>query len=185
MSMLLLVRSLDDVSSAVTDVGDYLVHHRRLFGDLPELSPLVGLWIRPELDSGLPALQPCTSGADGGCSANGDSAQTPDEAPVGIRMSFSLAGIWTLCWMDGPVLREAKDAHGQRHRLVGALVAGAAPETAPEGAFVAVFDAADAGGVVQARLSALRTRHPHLVAEHWYVDDREHGIVGPMQAAEG
>ncbi|GAB3767835.1 hypothetical protein [Microlunatus parietis] len=187
MSMLLLVRSLDDVRSAVKDVGGYLVHHRRQFGDPPQPSPLVGLWIRPELDAGLPALLPCSpSGSDSGRSADGASAQTPaDEAPVGIRMSFSLAGIWTLCWMDGPLLREAQDAHEYRHRILDGFVAGVVPETAPAGAFVPVFDPADASGVVEARLSALRARHPRLVAEHWYVDDRDHGIAGPIQTPEG
>lgn len=187
MSLLLLVRSLDDVRPAVKDVGDYLVHQRRQFGDPPQPSPLVGLWIRPELDAGLPALLPCSpSGSDSGCNTDGATAQTPaEEAPVGIQMSFSLAGIWTLCWMDGPLLREVQGAHEHRHRILDAFVAGRVPEKAPAGAFIPVFDPADASGVIQERLSALRARHPRLVAEQWYVDDRDHGIAGPIQTPDG
>ncbi|MCK9868789.1 hypothetical protein MRI28_03840 [Nocardiopsis dassonvillei] len=173
MNMLLLVRSVDDVRSAVENVSDYLVNYRRQFGDEPGSNRLLGLWIRPELEAGLPVLLP---GA-----ADVTPTQPPSEA-VGIERSFSLAGIWTLCWTDGPALRETQDPFELRNRILDALVADAAPEPAVPEAFVPVFAEDDA---VETSMAALQARYPRLITEHWYVDDRERGIVGPLKTTEG
>ncbi|USY19852.1 hypothetical protein NE857_32275 [Nocardiopsis exhalans] len=173
MNMLLLVRSVDDVRSAVENVSDYLVNHRRQFGDEPGSNRLLGVWIRPELEAGLPV------------SYAEDTDAAPSQSHTGkavwIERSFSLAGIWTLCWMDGPALRETPDPFEWQNRILDSLVAGPVPEPGSPEVFVPVFAEGDA---VETSMTALRARQPHLITEHWYVHDREHGIVGPLKPTE-
>ena len=58
MSMLLLIRSADDVRSAVKAASEFLVYRRHRFAEASEadeIDEVLGIWLRRELDAGLPA----------------------------------------------------------------------------------------------------------------------------------
>ena len=113
MSALLLVRSSDDMRSAVKAVNEFLVYRRQHLGTPRDTDQVLGTWIRRDLDAGLPTW-PCFDAVPGKTDkAPVERGQTAPgcgsgEAAVGIRESFSLSGIWTLCWIDGLPMREAR-----------------------------------------------------------------------------
>ncbi|MFD4210489.1 hypothetical protein ACFWRG_31375 [Micromonospora tulbaghiae] len=159
MSMLLLIRSVDHTEAAIRQASDYLAHHRRQFTDPHHRDTLLGIWIRPELDADLPASIPCGPSAQiCGCTVDEPSRRHPTEAPLGIRTSSSLSGLWSLCWLDGPVLRQAHSPQQRRHRILDTLVKDAAPQASRPGAFFPVFDPADSSDIVDQRLAELRSR---------------------------
>lgn len=171
MSMLLLIRSADGIRSAVEAASELLLYRRRAFAEPREADEVLGIWLRPQLDADLP-----TWFRDGGELGAGAriGVQRPTEATVGVRESFSLSGLWSLCWIDGTVLREAKSANERRNRIVGALVSAA--ERQP-GAFLPVFHETESTQTIGAMLQDLRVRHPDLIPENWFLDHRERGLV--------
>ena len=50
MSMLLLIRSADDVRSAVEAASEFLVYRRQRFAEAREADEVLGIWLRRELD---------------------------------------------------------------------------------------------------------------------------------------
>ncbi|BBG01202.1 hypothetical protein C8E95_6422 [Pseudonocardia autotrophica] len=178
MSVLLLIRSVDLAEVSVEQASDYLVHHRRYGDDPDQCDTLLGIWIRRELDADLPTLFPCGERRQTcGCAVDDPPEERLPEVPVGIRTSSSVSGLWSLCWLGGPALREAHNPHQRRHRVLDFLVQGAAPAASLPGAFFPVFAHTDSDHTVNA--NQLRSRYPHLVATHWYIDDPEQGISGP------
>ena len=98
---------------------------------------------------------------------------------MGIRESFSLSGLWTLCWIDGTLLRTAHSATERRRTILDSLV-GAASASRSLGAtetFFPVFAAVDAVESIKATMSELEDRYPQMIGGTWFLDDREHGIV--------
>lgn len=66
MSVLLLVRSADDVPSAAKAASEYLAYRRQHTAAPPEANEVLGIWLRRELEAGL-LTWPCSdheSGAD-------------------------------------------------------------------------------------------------------------------------
>jgi len=170
MHMLLLVRSADDVRSAVKAASEFLVYRRRHLGEPRESDEVLGIWLRRELDAELPAW----FWFDRELGA----------AAVGILESFSLSGLWTLCRFDGIVLRKALSS-AERRRVILAAVSSTAssarssrePET-----FFPVFGASDASDCIGATMRELQDHYPKLVGGTWFVDDRERGIVSAKGA---
>jgi hypothetical protein len=184
MSLLLIVRSADDVRSAVEAANEFLVHLRRRFPEPREVDEVLGLWLRRELDADLPAWLWLDRERGLGMRVDAPAGETPGQGPreadVGVRESFSLSGLWSLCWIDGTLLRESKSPEERRRRILDALVRDAAAEAASQpGAFFPVFEATEPLDLVDENLRQLRDRYPHLVGGRWFVDDRERGIVGP------
>ncbi len=180
MSMLLVIRSVRHVKSAVEQASDYLIHYRRYACDPCQRDTLLGIWIRRRIDADLPML------LFRGERVQGDGRPVDDpredyspEAPVGVRTSWSLSGLWSLCWLDGPALRENPSPHQRRRQVLDHLVQGAQRTARTPGAFRPVFDHTDAHDIVNANLAELRSRYAHLIAAHWYIDNPEHGIAGP------
>ena len=116
---------------------------------------------------------------------SGDTSKvSPGESGVGIRESFSLSGLWTLCWIDGTLLRTANSATERRRTIFDSLV-GAASASRSVGAtesFFPVFVAVDAVESIKATMSELEDRYPQLIGETWFVDDRGRGIVPAREA---
>ena len=104
-----------------------------------------------------------------------------NEAGLGIRESFSISGIWTLCWIDGTLFRRAQGSAERRDAVLRTLV-GTARASSETGAFFPVFGAGDPVERVEATMSELEDRYPNLIAATWFVDDRERGIVPVEQA---
>ena len=152
MSMLFLIRSADDVRSAAEAANEFLAYRRRHFPEPREVDEVLGIWVRGELDADL------------------------GEAPVGIRESISLSGLWSLSWIDGAFLKDAKTARERRNRILDGLVKDSA--TQPR-AFSPVFDATETSDGVEAMLQELRAKHPDLISTTWFIDEWEQGLMDP------
>ena len=101
------------------------------------------------------------------------------EAGLGIRESFSISGIWTLCWIDGTLFRRAQGSAERRNAVLRTLV-DTARASSHNGAFFPVFGPSDPVEHVEATMSELEDRHPNLIGATWVVDDRKRGI-GPAE----
>lgn len=184
MSALLLLRSSDDMRSAVEAVSEFLVYQRQRLGMPRDTDQVLGIWIRPNLDVGLPTW-PCFDAVPakndkapvkGGQTAPGCGS---GKAAVGIRDSFSLSGIWTLCWIDGLPLRQARSRVECRRRMLDLFLIGASAgqSVTKSRAFFPVFDASEVSDSGDLFLRELRARYPELVGDRWFIDDWGRGIV--------
>ena len=162
MSMLLLIRSADDARSAVEAASELLVYRRQRFAEAREADEVLGIWLRRELDADVPT-----------------SKVSPGESGVGIRESFSLSGLWTLCWIDGTLLRTAHSPTERRRAILDSLwgTPSASQSSSATETFFPVFAAVDAVGSIKATMSELEDRYPQLLGGTWFLDDRERGIV--------
>lgn len=171
-----MIRSANDVVSAIEGANEFLAYRRRYFPEPREGDEVLGIWLRRELDADLPVW--LSLGAIGACARlEGKCGEAPlarglTEEAGGIRESFSLSGLWSLCWMDGPCLREAQSARQRRNRILDALVKDAAMEP---GAFLPIFDATETSDAVEAMLKELRAQHPELISATWFIGDRDRG----------
>ena len=192
MSMLLLVRSADDVRAAVKTASEFLVYRRRHFAEpreTRETDEVLGIWLRRELDADLPAWLWFDRELGAGVRVDFLQAATAfrlgsREAAVGILESFSLSGLWTLCWIDGALLREAPSSAERRRRILDAVLSTASASQSPcePGAFFPVFGASDASDSIDAIMRELQDHYPKLIGGTWFVDDRERGIVSAKGA---
>lgn len=174
MTALLLIPSVDHAETAVEQASEYWVHQRRYRGDPARNDALLGIWVRRELDADLPAL--CPGDHCGTDTVEGSSGGDPSMVPVGIRTSSAVSGLWSMCWLDGPALRDAHDPHQRRRRILDLLVQPAAAGCSTPGEFFPVFARSDSRESIDAHLTELGSRYPDLVASQWYVDDPERGI---------
>ena len=182
MSMLLLIRSADDVRAAVETASEFLVYRRQRFAGAREADEVLGIWLRRELDADLPAWPwfDRELGAGVAIDVPGDTCRvSPGESGVGIRESFSLSGLWTLCWIDGTLLSTAHNATERRRTILDSLLgtASASRSSSATETFFPVFAAADAVESIKATMSEVEDRYPQMIGATWFVDDRVRGIV--------
>jgi hypothetical protein len=182
MSLLLMVRSADDVRSAVEAANESPVYRRRRSPGPREVDEVLGLWLRRELDADLPAWLGLDRERELGMRVDAPAGETPGQGPgkdVAVREYCSLSGLWGRCRIDGPLPRESESPE-ERRRVLDALARDAAAEAARKpGASFPVFEATEPLDLVDENLRQLRDRYPYLVGGRWFVADRERGIVGP------
>ncbi len=164
-SMLLVVRSADDLASAITGVNQVMSYRRRGSQNRDEV---LGLWLRRALDAELPMwpLNPTTSTLD---RADGS---------VGVRESFSLSGIWSMCWIDGTLVSACQSTKERRCRVVDMLstaTSGSSTRGTP-GVFLPVVDAAQDIESIEETLAELRARFTGQIGDTWLVDDPMAGL---------
>lgn len=180
MVKLLLVRSVGDIHCALKAANEFLAYQRIHSGVTGD--EVLAIWVKGNLDADLPAWfrfsheveRPQVRPVEARLSD-----AVPGEAELGIRETFSLAGVWALCWIDGPVLRAALSSAERRDTILRRLVD--VPYTAGSltdpGGFFPVFGADEPAALIEAILSDLRARYPHLVGERWFREDKARGIV--------
>ncbi len=184
MSMLLLIRSADDVRSAVKAASEFLVYRRRHFAEPRETDEILGIWLRLELDADLPAWLWFDRELGAGVRVDSlprepASGLGSREAAVGVLESFSLSGLWTLCWIDGTLLREAQSSTERRRRILDAVSSTASASQSPcePGRFFPVFAASDASNSIDATMRELQDHYPKLIGGTWFIDDRDRECV--------
>ena len=188
MSMLLLIRSADEVHSAVEAANEFLVYRRQRFAEASEADEVLGIWLRRELDADLPAWLWLDRELGGGVSIDAPGRDTSKvsrgKSGVGIRESFSLSGLWTLCWIDGTLLRTAHSATDRRRTILDSLVGtpSASRALGATESFFPVLAAVDTVESIKATMSELEDRYPQMVGGTWFVDDRVRGIVPAQEA---
>ena len=182
MSMLLLIRSADDVRAAVETASELLVYRRQRFAEAREADEVLGVWLRRELDADLPAWLWLDRDRGAGTSIDvprDTSKVRLGESGVGIRESFSRSGLWTLCWIDGTLLSTAHSATERRRTILDSLLgtASASRSSSATETFFPVFAAVDAVESIKTTMSELAARYPQMIGGTWFVDDRVRGIV--------
>ena len=181
MSVLLLIRSADDVRSAVETASELMAYRRHRFAEAREVDEILGIWLRRELDADFPAWL----WLDRDLGVPGDASRiSPGEAGVGIRESLSLSGLWTLCWLDGTLLNTAHSATERRRTILDSLLATASASRSSSATetFFAVFAAVDAVESIKATLSELKDLYPRVIGGTWFVDDWVRGLVPAQEA---
>jgi hypothetical protein len=166
MVQILLVRSMAEMHTATKAASSFLIYRRLL--SQPDLDDeVLAIWVKRDLDVDLPA-----------CSQS--------EHGVGIHESVSLAGVWTLCWIDGQLIRGARSSAERRDVIVSTFVQAQLSSRASTepAAFFPVFEPNESVEIIEAEVRSLRARYPRLVAAQWYRDHKERGIV-PAERAYG
>lgn len=182
MSIVLLVRNAADVLSAIKGANHFLVSRWRKCAAPRQDDEVLGIWLRHELDDGL-LVSYLADQPEARDSFTDESESSPalSVAPVGMRCSSSHSGLWSLCWMDGSQIHEARNASERRQRIVDTLLSPAHGSRfwSREGVFFPVFGAAESIGSVDAAMQELRRDYPQLISSIWFIDDSERGILTP------
>jgi hypothetical protein len=159
MVQILLVRSMAEIHTATKAASEFLVY-RRLLSQPEQDDGVLAIWVKSDLDAGLPTCLPPNHG-------------------LGIYESFSLAGIWTLCWIDGTLMLGARSSAERRDAILCTLVQAQLSSRAssePSG-FFPVFDSNESVEVIKAEVRSLRAKYPQHIGRRWYRDDKQRGIV--------
>ena len=166
---LLFVRRQGDLGLALKQVNGLLAlrRHRRCTqnGD-----KVLAVWFRRNLDCKLPTW----SLAVDSLSATTRITGNPDVS-LTIQESFSLAGIWTLCWIGSPALRSAWESAQQREVVLHSL-ANVLLEPDSVGSFCPVFDHGQSPESVEAEMRRLKDRYPQLIDAIIFRQDNSRGV---------
>jgi hypothetical protein len=156
MSVLLLVRAMDDLPRACREAGELLaIQYRRRRHDEGG-AVVLGLWIEARSTKEVPVALSCR-----------DRSGARRTFPV--HESAGVPGVWTMLWFDVP-----GDAcpNETRHFIAQALIESAGPDGAnrASGRFVPVFAANAAAEALQAEMRHLRERFPGRLAPPLFQD---------------
>lgn len=168
MATLLFVRSIADIHSALIAVNDFLACRKSYDCPLPD-EEMLGVCIRTGLDTNLPGLLH----ANNSFRESTDSNQATHliEPEIGIRESISLSGLWSLCWLDGPLFRQAGSASEQRKLILQALVntSSAFGSSQQPVLFLPVFNKNESAEEIATEVRRLETTRPYVIAPVDYV----------------
>jgi hypothetical protein len=177
MATIMYVRSLGDVLSSIRGVNDFLAF-RRSCGGPQRNDEMLGLWVRDGLDAALPSLLQ----VDNGLEEPGLSKKTAHVATgVGIRECVSLSSIWSICWLDGPLISNAYNP-AQKREVILRVLGSARPLfglARDRGLFFPVFNTNEPADHVAIDVRALAVRYQGLIGSTWLRYDSACGIVWP------
>jgi len=127
MSMILLIRNADDMRRAIADTKRFSDYWQERFGSDQKENRILGVWLRCELDAGLPRFS-CGDPESGEGHRVEDADRSLESNPatstpsLRVGQSFSLSGIWTLCRVDGFLPGDAQGSVERRLAIVHTLV---------------------------------------------------------------
>lgn len=100
MPMLLVIRGVDDLRSAIADANEYLAIQQGRIGGNQEEDRVLGVWLREDVDVGLPRMSCHDLVSWKAESITGEKPRpTPGDEVLDLRIgeSTSLSGVWALC----------------------------------------------------------------------------------------
>lgn len=166
---LLFVRSHSDLGMALEQVNGLLAlrRHRRCTqsGD-----KVLAVWFRRDLDCKLPLWSLAVDSLGATTQVTGN----PDVS-LAIQESFSLAGIWTLCWIGSPALRSARESAQQRELVLRNLTSGLLAADSG-GSFCPVFDQGQSPESVAAEMMRLKDGYPVVMGLIRFCQDSNRGV---------
>lgn len=177
MALLLFVRAMDDVISAVESASEFLANQQQQLEGSRQSDDLLAIWIDPELEAALPV-----------CSI--PSLHSLSERPtttLRLDYSVSLSDIWTLCWIDLSPPESELGGNSPREALIGmvAKVFSEIYSSTGAGLLLPVFGASDPTEGINASIAALKARYPDLIGTPWFIHDRNQGKIVPAEHAAG
>lgn len=182
MPMLLAIRSVDDLRSAIAAANGYLAIQRGQIGSNEEEGRVLGVWLRDDVDAGLPRMSCHDLVSWKAESVTGEKPRpTPVDTVSGFRIgeSTSLSGIWALCWIYGTFVNGAADPLQRMRSVVDGLVS---PYSTNDRGFFPVFPKGASPDSVKSAMRELREQYPNLIAKTWFIDDWNEGLI---EAARG
>ena len=175
MSTLLLVRSWADVRLTTERVNEFFAFRRTRNGE-GNGGKVIAVWVRSRLEAGLPTWRLVDEASDS--TAKGlptTTAGVPAMGGLWIRESISLAGIWTLCWLDGPLLVSSQSLRVKRDALLQVVV-NASADLGPPGLVFPVFDRDESPESVAAEVRSLKARYPGVIGSVGFHRDESRGV---------
>jgi len=178
MALLLFVRSVNDVMSAVEAASKFLAYQQRHLEESPEPDDLLAIWIDPDLDAALPAWS---------IPSLHSSSERPIPTTFRLRYSVSLSEIWTLCWIDISLPEGQLREQSQREMLIGMLAKFFSDRYSSTGAglLFPVFGVNDPTESMKICHANLKAQYSSTIGETWFVHDRNQGQVVPAERADG
>jgi len=163
MSMLMLVRSLEDLARSCIALNDLFSFRHKHYPEAV-LETLLGIWIDPRMAAESP-----------GALVHNQAAYRP----VRIRETVGLQSIWTLCWLETPAGEDRDEV--SRRDLLAALIepADLCQEGLPPGRFIPVFASEAPSSEVQIEMRSLLASHPHHLMSPWFQDAATGLLIRP------
>ena len=154
------------------------LHTNKILRGNRQSDDLLAIWIDDDLEAALPAWS---------VSRLGTSSERPTTTPISLRQSFSLSGIWTLCWID---ISPSESEHGgksPREALIGTLatILSAHCSSTGTGSLFPVFGVSDPIESIETSIANPKARYPSIIGATWFIHDRNQGKVVPAERAEG
>jgi hypothetical protein len=136
---------------------------RRASKDGGDGGEVLAVWVSNRLDAGLPTWETVHGALES--TTKDFPAPTPGIPEPGglwIRESISLAGKWTLCWLDGPLLMRTQNLMETRAAILTFIVNSSTGLGSP-GLFCPVFDRNESPESVAGEILRLKTRYPGVI----------------------
>lgn len=163
MSMLMLVRSLEDLACSCIELNDFFSFRRKYYPETV-LETLLGIWIDPR-----------TAAEPPGALLHNQAAYRP----VRIRETVGLQAIWTLCWLETPAGEDRGEV--SRRDLLGALIESASlwQDGMPSGRFIPVFPSEAPSSEAQIEMRSLLARYSQHLMSPWFQDSATGLLIHP------
>lgn len=154
MSILMLVRSLEDLECSCLELNNFFSFRREHYPETV-LETLLGIWIDPRT-----AAEPSSA------LVNSQAAYRT----IRIRETVGLQAIWTLCWLETPAGEDCGEV--PRRDLLDALIESdrLCKDGMPSGCFIPVFSSEVPSSEVQVEMRSLLVRHSQHLASPWLQD---------------
>lgn len=164
MSMLALVRSLEDIPHRSIGLNNFLLFKNQ-HGHAKPSERLLGIWLDPDMVADTPdSLGVRNQGAD---------------QDIYIRETSGLQGIWTICWLGAADEKEGDEI--SRLLLLDSLIerAEARQQGPPSGRFIPVFHSNAAEFELKVEMGQLVEQNSHYVMPAWFQDAVTGRLIRP------
>ena len=117
MSMLVLIRNIEEMDTALEAANKYVIFMQKLFDSNQQENWILGVWVRSEFETDLPYLS-CQNQKSTGTviDESSESNVITLKKPVYIQQSVSLCGIYSFFWVNGDLFSRYGRAGGTKMR---------------------------------------------------------------------
>lgn len=164
MSMLALVRSLDDIPHRSTGLNNFLLfkhqHDPAVRSDM-----LLGIWLDPHMVADNPDVLTMPN-------------QDVDQG-IYIRETAGVRGVWTICWLGAADQQDGDDVC--RLLLLDSLIGhvSARQQGSPSGRFIPVFPTRTSESELKNEMDRLLAQNSHYLMPAWFQDAATGRLLRP------
>ncbi len=175
MSMLVLIRNIEEMDTALEAANKYVIFMQKLFDSNQQENWILGVWVRSEFETDLPYLS-CQNQKSTGTviDESSESNVITLKKPVYIQQSVSLCGIYSFFWVNGDLIQDTEGPRERRCAIIQNLII---PYSQEKSLFFPVLQQKESIKTYQSATSNLCKQHPNLIATTGYVADRGQGII--------
>jgi len=175
MSMLVLIRNIEEMDTALEAANKYVIFMQKLFDSNQQENWILGVWVRSEFETDLPYLS-CQNQKSTGTviDESSESNVITLKKPVYIQQSVSLCGIYSFFWVNGDLFQDTEGPGERRCAIIQTLII---PYSREKSLFFPVLQQKESIKTYQSATSNLCKQHPNLISTTGYVADRDRGII--------